>query len=70
MADMDIVINRPANFSLETLEKMLAEIEEVHIVPIPATINPMTQVKMVDCCLYLVLLVMLMVVFTKKNMRQ
>ena len=40
-------------------------IGEVGIGPILATITPMTQVTMVDYCLYLVLLAMLMIVFTK-----
>ena len=40
-------------------------IEEVYTGPRIAIIPPITQVTMVDCCVYLALLVMLMIVFIK-----
>ena len=65
MADMDLGLKRPSNFPIATLDKLLVVIGEVDIGPRPATIPPITQVTIVDCWIYLLLIVMLIILFMK-----
>ena len=65
MADVYLVLNIPAIFTLAVLDKLLVITGDVDIVSSPATITPITQVTMVYCCLYLFLLAILMIVFMK-----
>ena len=65
MADVYLVLNIPAIFTLAVLDKLLVITGDVDIVSRPATITPITQVTMVYCCLYLFLLAILMIVFMK-----
>ena len=65
MTDMDLGLNIPDTFPLETLEKLLVVIGELDIGPRLATPPPITQLTVVYCCVYLVLIVMLMIVFMK-----
>ena len=61
MTDVYLGLNIPATFPLATSEKILVVVIEVYIVPIPATITPITHVTMLDCCVYLVLLIMFII---------
>ena len=65
MVHVDIGIKIPANFTLAIHEKILLAMGEVDIGPRPATIPPITHVNMIDCCIYLVLLAMWMIVSMK-----
>ena len=66
---VDIGIKRPDTLTIAIVEKTMMVIGEVYIVPRPDTFTPITQVNMVDCCIYLLLLVMFMKGFiTKKDM--
>ena len=53
VVDMDIGIKIHANFPPEIQEKLLVVMVEADIGPRTATISPITQVTMVDCCVYL-----------------
>ena len=61
MADVGFCFNRTATLSIIILEKMLMVNEEVDIGTRPDTLPTTTQVTMLDCYVYLLLLV----VFTK-----
>ena len=65
MADVDIGLKIPATFPLVIWYKPLVVMGEVGIGTIPDTLPPITKVTMVYCCVYLVLITMLMVVFMK-----
>ena len=65
IAEVDIGLKRPATFPLTKLDKLLVVIGEVNMGTRPATLPPINQATMVDCCVYLVLLVILMIVFIK-----
>ena len=65
MVDVDIGIKRTANLPLSIREKLLVVMANVDIYPIPSTLNPIAQVTIVDCCIYLVLIDMWMVAFMK-----
>ena len=65
MTDVDLGLNTPVTLPLEILKKVLMAIGEVGIGPRPATIPHITQVTMVDCCVYLLILVVLMILFMK-----
>ena len=65
MTDVDLSLKLPYTLPLETWKKLLTVIEEVDIGPIPATLPPITNVTTVDCCLYLLITVMSMIVFMR-----
>ena len=65
MTDRDIGLKRPVTLPLKIWEKLFMMIVEVDIGPRPSTIPPITQVTMVDFCVYLLILVILMIVFMK-----
>ena len=65
MADMNLGIKMPDTLPLEILDNKLTVIGEVNIGTVPATITPITQLTMVDSCVYLLLLVMLMIVYMR-----
>ena len=65
MNDVDLGIKILATFIIATLDKMLVKIGEAGIGPRPATHPTITQVTMKYCCVYLVLLIILMTVFMK-----
>ena len=54
-----------ATFPLSIWDKLLLVMGEVDIGPRPDTVHPITHVTMVDCCVYLVLLAMWMIIFMK-----
>ena len=62
-AEMDLVLKIPATFPLAIVEKLLMVIGEVDIGLRPETPPPVTQATMVDCCVYMLLLVMFIKVF-------
>ena len=53
MEYMDLFLKKLATISFKIAENVLVVIGEVDIGPIPATLNPVKQVNMVDFCLYL-----------------
>ena len=57
MADMDIGLKILDTITLTTRKKLLMAIGEVDIGPIPGTLYPITQVTMVDYCVYLLIIV-------------
>ena len=63
MEDVGLGLNRPATFHLSIWNKLLMAIVEVDIGPRPATLPPITQVTMVDCFIYLLILIMSMILF-------
>ena len=65
MVHVDIGIKIPANFTLAIHEKILLAMGEVDIGPRPATLSPITHMDKVDCCIYLVLMSMWMIVLMK-----
>ena len=65
VADVDLGLNVPATFPLVTLEKLLVVVGDVDIDPITDTLSAITHAAMVYCCVYLVLLVMLVIFFIK-----
>ena len=65
LSDVDIGLNIPATFTIEKLDKLLMEIGDVDIGPIPANLPPITQVTMLDCCIYMMSIVILMIVIMK-----
>ena len=65
MADVDLGLNIQVNSPLTILENLLVAMGEVDIGPIPATLPPITQVTMVYCCAYLVLLAMWVILLMK-----
>ena len=67
MIDMDLGRNRTATFPHSVQNKLLVVMEDVDLGPRPDTIPTITQVTMLYCCVYLVLIVMLMIVFMKNE---
>ena len=65
MADVDIYIKRPSTLPLTIMDKMLMVIGELDIGPRPDTLSTITQVTMVYCCVYLLLLMVFMDVLIK-----
>ena len=65
MADVDLGLNIKVNLPLTILENLLVAMGEVDIDPIPSTLPPITKVTMVDCCAYLVLLAMWVILLMK-----
>ena len=63
--DADFGIKRTATLPLAIMDKLLVVFGEDDTVPIPANLTPITQVNMVDCFLYLVLLAIWMILFMK-----
>ena len=63
MADVDIGQKIPETLPLVICKKLLMLIEEVDKCPRLSTITPITQVTMEDCCVYLLIIVVLMIVF-------
>ena len=57
MADVDLGLHRPSTLTLGIRKKLLVVIGEAGIGSIPATIPPITEVTMLDCCVYLLILV-------------
>ena len=62
---MDLGLKRSATFPLAIWDKLLVVMVEVDIGLIPATLPPITQVIMVYCCVYLVIIAICMMVFIK-----
>ena len=60
---MDLGLKIPAYIPLSIAEKLLTVIVEVDLGIILDTLPPITQATMVDCCVYLLLLVLFMGVF-------
>ena len=65
MAYVNVVLKIPSNSPLTILDKLLMVMGEVEIGPIPATLSPITQVTMVDCYIYVVIISMWMILFMK-----
>ena len=65
IVDVYLGLKIPANFPLSMREKLLVAMVEVGIGPSPATLTNTTQMVMVDCCVYLVLLTIWMIVLMK-----
>ena len=65
MADVDLGLNRPATLNLAIYEILLVVMGEVYIGTRAAILTYITKAIMVDCCIYLVLLAILMMVFKK-----
>ena len=61
---MDIGLMRPDTLPLTIVKTLLMVVGEVDMCPIPSTIPPMTQVTMVDCCVYLLIFVLFMKLVT------
>ena len=61
---MDLVLKRLATITISIVEKLLMLTGEVGIGTRTATITPTTQLTMVDCCIYLLLIVALTKLFT------
>ena len=59
MEELDICIKRPATIYLAIVEQVLVVMVEVDIGLRPATLPPITQVDVVDCCVNLLLNFML-----------
>ena len=62
---VDLGLKRPDTDNSTIVEKVLIMIREVVIGLRPATLHPITHVTMVDCCVYLLLLVLFTHVFTE-----
>ena len=65
MENVDLGQKRPATFTIKIWDKLLVVIVEVDIGPRPSTLTTITQVTMVNCCVYLVLIAMWMILFMK-----
>ena len=63
MREVDLGLKIPAYLPLSIAEKLLTVIVEVDLGIILDTLPPITQATMVDCCVYLLLLVLFMGVF-------
>ena len=63
MADVDLFLKLPTTICLAIMGKNLMVIGEVDICPRPATLHHLTQVTMVDCCVYLLLLFVFIEIF-------
>ena len=64
MADLYIGLKIPSSVSITKLDKLLVVILEVNIGPILSTLPPITQVTMGYCCVYLLIIVVSVIVFT------
>ena len=62
--DVDLGLKGPFNPLLTIMENLFMVIGEVDIGLIPANLSPITQAIMVDFCVYLLLLVVFIKVFT------
>ena len=65
MVDVDIGLKMPSIFPLTVWDKLLVVIGEMDIGPTPPTLPPITQVIIVDCYIYLVLIAMMMILLVK-----
>ena len=65
MADVDIGMKTPETFPFAIWETLLVGMGEVVIRPRSATLPPITQVTMLHCLVYLVLIAIWMIVFMK-----
>ena len=65
MAEAELGLNRPSTITSEIWKNLCMVIGEVDIGPIPSTITQIIQVTMVDCCVYMLIIVVLMILFTK-----
>ena len=65
MADADLGLKRPSTITLTIYNKLFIVIWEMKIGPRPATHPPINLVTMVYCCVHLLILVVLMIVFMK-----
>ena len=63
VADVYIGLMVPPTLPLVIQKILLMVIGEVDTGTRPVTIPPVTQVNIVDCCLYLLVLIVLMIVF-------
>ena len=63
MEDVDLGLKIPATLIFKILYKWLMVIGEFNIGLIPDTLPPITQVNIVDCCVYLFLIVVFMILF-------
>ena len=64
IADVDLGHRRPSTIPLEIVEKVLMVIEDVDKVPRPSILPPISQVTMVYCCIYFLLLIFSLKLFT------
>ena len=64
MTDVNLGLKIRATFALEIREKMLVVMIEVDIGPRPATLPPITQVNMLNYCIYLFILAIWIILFT------
>ena len=65
MEEVDIGLKGPSIFSLPIRDKLTMVMGEVDIVPRPTTLPPITKATMVDCCVYMFILAIYMIVLMK-----
>ena len=65
VSDLDLGLKRPDNFPLAIWEKLLVVNKDLDIGTRPDNITPITQVTMVDFCVYLFHIAMWIIVFIK-----
>ena len=56
VGDLGLSINIPDTIYFSIMDKLFMLIGEVDIDIIPATLPPITQLTMVDCCVYMLLI--------------